>query len=184
MTRNCLFFHIFKSGKIKFCTRPAIGMVHFLLCVKLRSAPLSSNPGTRSIRWQIAPESDRGACKTARPKDRVDKEERSNKHLLLDPMVVYTCIQIEKSYFLTIAGQTPLVCKLRVMSSALCQKSSLYWFYIGEGPSRGCVQRPARINGTQTLLSVTIEAFEGHSLWCGVCYSWFSLTPAVTVVGA
>lgn len=84
---------------------------------------------TRSIRWQIAPESDRGACKaTARPKDRVDKEERSNKHLLLDPMVVYTCIQIEKSYFLTIAGQTPLVCKLRVMSSALCQKSSLYWF--------------------------------------------------------
>lgn len=85
-------------------------------------------PGTRSIRWQIAPESDRGACKTARPKDRVDKEERSNKHLLLDPMVVYTCIQIEKSYFLTIAGQTPLVCKLRVMSSALCQKSSLYWF--------------------------------------------------------
>lgn len=119
MTRNCLFFHIFKSGKIKFCTRPAIGMVHFLLCVKL---------STRSIRWQIAPESDRGACKTARPKDRVDKEERSNKHLLLDPMVVYTCIQIEKSYFLTIAGQTPLVCKLRVMSSALCQKSSLYWF--------------------------------------------------------
>lgn len=157
-------------------------MVHFLLCVKLRSAPLSSNPGTRSIRWQIAPESDRGACKTARPKDRVDKEERSNKHLLLDPMVVYTCIQIEKSYFLTIAGQTPLVCKLRVMSSALCQKSSLYWFYIGEWPSRCCVQRPARINGTQTLLSVTIEAFEGHSLWCGVC--WFSLTPAVTVVGA
>lgn len=121
MTRNCLFFHIFKSGKFKFCTRPAIGMVHFLFCVKLRSAPLSSNPGTRSIRWQIAPESDRGACKTARPKDRVDKEERSNKHLLLDPMVVYTCIQIEKSYFLTIAGQTPLVCKLRVMSSALCQ---------------------------------------------------------------